>query len=159
MRKFCESCRAETMHYDGAAGRCRACVQYERHGCKTLEESLRNRLAANVAKQPGPNGCWLWTGALHDRRPYGVIGVGGKVLRAHRVAYELANGGLGVLGDLDALHTCDNPPCIRPDHLKPGTPADNSADMVARDRPRGCKRTTTRGKAGATTAHAEAMDL
>lgn len=54
--------------------------------------------------------------------------------RAHRAAYVLAHGpippGLGV------LHSCDNPPCIRPEHIRAGTRAENSADMVARGRHR-----------------------
>lgn len=33
-----------------------------------------------------------------------------------------------------ALHQCDNPPCIRPDHLFLGTQADNVRDMVAKSR-------------------------
>lgn len=36
-----------------------------------------------------------------------------------------------------ARHTCDNPPCINPDHLIEGTQADNIDDAVARGRARG----------------------
>jgi hypothetical protein len=32
------------------------------------------------------------------------------------------------------LHHCDNPPCVNPDHLYCGWPADNTADMMARGR-------------------------
>jgi hypothetical protein len=33
-----------------------------------------------------------------------------------------------------ALHSCDNPPCINPAHLRWGTSEENIADMVLRDR-------------------------
>lgn len=35
---------------------------------------------------------------------------------------------------MKVLHRCDNPPCFRYDHLFLGTPADNTADMMAKGR-------------------------
>lgn len=89
------------------------------------------RLWARV-KKAGPTDCWLWEGSK-DKQGYGLIGDENRVLRmAHRVAYEDIKGPLpaGVI----LRHTCDNPPCCNPDHLLPGTHADNMNDMVSRGR-------------------------
>lgn len=77
------------------------------------------------------DGCWEWRGALL-KDGYGYLGVAGKKIRVHRITYMLANGdipeGLGI------LHSCDNPPCCNPKHLRAGTQADNARDMVDRNR-------------------------
>jgi hypothetical protein len=78
-------------------------------------------------------GCWLWTGTRH-RQGYGLLTVGGRPLKAHRASFMLANGHM--LTDMRVLHTCDNPPCVNPAHLRLGTQADNVADMVAKGRHR-----------------------
>lgn len=73
-------------------------------------------------------GCWLWTGGK-DPKGYG------RTLRfhlAHRVSWELFVG--PIPKGLCVLHECDNPPCVRPDHLFLGTNLDNVKDMVAKGR-------------------------
>lgn len=82
----------------------------------------------------GPD-CWLWRGTIKDRR-YGVIGLPVKGFRyAHRLSYELHFG--PIPPGLSVLHRCDNPPCVRPDHLFLGTQRDNLADMRAKGREAG----------------------
>lgn len=85
----------------------------------------------------GPNGCWIWTGSLFvkgggygifERRRNGVR----ISMRAHRVAYELIID--KIPDNLILRHTCDNPPCVNPEHLLPGTYKDNAQDMVNRKR-------------------------
>jgi len=76
-------------------------------------------------------GCWLWTGATMWKG-YGAIGYFGKVLRAHRVAWELCVG--PIPRGRQVLHHCDNPACVRPNHLFLGTARDNSRDMSAKGR-------------------------
>jgi hypothetical protein len=72
--------------------------------------------------------CWLWTGAL--RNGYGRFG-SPPYRYAHRVAWELTNGSPG---DLKVLHKCDNPKCVRPDHLFLGTQRDNIRDRAQKGR-------------------------
>ena len=80
-----------------------------------------------------PDACWEWQGKRKalgygrcDRQ--GVLPESG----AHRVAYALLNG--PIPSGLDILHKCDNPPCVNPVHLYPGTDADNKHDSVSRGR-------------------------
>jgi hypothetical protein len=77
------------------------------------------------------DGCWEWQGP-RDGDGYGLFKIGGKMVRASRVAFEMFNGPLDPA--LLACHTCDNPPCLRPDHLFSGTHADNHADRGAKGR-------------------------
>lgn len=87
------------------------------------------------ADRPELGPCWEWTGAKNTNG-YGVIKVAGRLELAHRVALALALG-RPIADDKWALHACDNPPCIRPRHLREGLPAENVADAIARKRHRG----------------------
>ena len=79
-------------------------------------------------------GCWNWT-ACKDKHGYGHISLGGKHgghALAHRVSYEIH---VGQIPDgMGMLHSCDNPACVNPRHLRPGTQVDNVRDMEARQR-------------------------
>lgn len=82
--------------------------------------------------QPGmKTQCWEWTGA-QTSRGYGNFWVNRKTCLAHRFSYEMAIGPLPKKHH--ACHKCDNPICIRPDHLFPGTDLDNARDKIAKGR-------------------------
>lgn len=96
---------------------------------RTFEPS--HTLLSRVDRTAGPDACWPWTGS-RLYAGYGKFEHLGKTLSAHRTAYELAYG--PIPNKLLVLHTCDNPPCCNPAHLKLGTQKDNIADMHAKGR-------------------------
>lgn len=78
------------------------------------------------------DGCWEWTASV-NAKGYGRFGVTSRhIVAAHRFAYELVVG--PIPDDQWVLHRCDNPRCVRPDHLFTGSPLDNSTDMVSKGR-------------------------
>lgn len=90
-------------------------------------------LAVRIARFSVPVGdCTEWSGA-RDLDHYGVIVIGGKQFRAHRIAFEVASGE-PIPAGLIVRHKCDNPPCVKFEHLELGTPANNSRDMAQRGR-------------------------
>jgi HNH endonuclease len=101
-----------------------------------LEVRRVERFWRRVEKGDG-TGCWLWTGCVDDCG-YGVLWVRreGKDRneKAHRYSWELANG--PIPAGKWVLHSCDNPPCVRPDHLYLGDHQRNMDDMYARGRGR-----------------------
>ena len=76
--------------------------------------------------------CWLWTGTKRQGG-YGSIHHNGRERVATHVSWELANGMPWPEGML-ACHRCDNPPCVRPDHLFIGDSFDNMRDAVKKGR-------------------------
>lgn len=90
-----------------------------------------DKLGPIVRPELGP--CWVWTAGLTGDG-YGAFGWGPKCRtgRAHRFAWEIANG--SIPKGLCVLHRCDNPKCVRADHLFVGTSADNTRDRHAKGR-------------------------
>lgn len=79
--------------------------------------------------------CWEWQRSV-DTGGYGHLNWRGRMSRAHRVAYELANNVTLIRSNRNVvvMHTCDNRRCCNPDHLHLGTHADNMGDMASKGR-------------------------
>ena len=77
------------------------------------------------------NDCWNWT-AAKNKFNYGEFFYNGKVWKAHRVSYLIVNGEYDL--SLKVAHKCDNPLCVRPDHLFLATQRENIIDMVKKGR-------------------------
>lgn len=91
-----------------------------------------------VAVSPGLIGLMTATGCIEWQgnklgNGYGRKWLNGKSVLVHRLVLESKLPGFLESGDL-ACHTCDNPKCINPEHLLPGTPAENSRQMIQRNR-------------------------
>lgn len=83
--------------------------------------------------------CWLWTGAKVPDG-YGTMSYEGVVRKTHRLSWLFVYGQVPL--GMSVLHRCDNPPCVRPDHLFLGTQSDNMRDCASKGRRRVVRRFT-----------------
>lgn len=84
-----------------------------------------------------PDQCWPWNGSTtpvgnRNNDLYGRASVKGRLVLAHRCAYEFTKG--AVPDGLVVRHTCDTFLCCNPHHLIPGTSQQNMQDAVERGR-------------------------
>lgn len=75
--------------------------------------------------------CWNWLGGI-NQQGYGRFSYKGVKVGAHRFSYRSHYG--EIPKGICVLHRCDNPKCVRPDHLFLGTHKDNMQDMVKKGR-------------------------
>lgn len=98
-----------------------------------ISERLIALFWSRVRKGEGPNDCWEWTAGKSTTMRYGAMSLGKLGTEyAHRIGYRLANG--AIPKGMCVCHICDNPPCVRADHLFLGSLQDNIADKVAKNR-------------------------
>lgn len=85
----------------------------------------------------GANECWPWTGTANSKG-YGqlrFIAPDGSYrnVTATRVAWA-AHHGKPFPSGMQACHTCDNPCCVNPAHIWPGSNSDNQQDAMRKGR-------------------------
>lgn len=126
----CGWCGAQLVRRASEAGRDWRRRQYCNRSCSTKAHPpphevipVEERFWAKVDKngpipefRPDLGPCHVWLGALQPNG-YGSFGVAaGDVRRAHRFAYELSDGPLGV--DLEPDHLCRNRACVNRGHME-----------------------------------------
>jgi len=99
------------------------------HYDKTI--SLEDRFWNRVLCTENKDECWEWQGGVSQQTGYGQVTMQGITWGSHRFAYYTHT---GTMPTQDVLHSCDNRRCCNPNHLREGTPADNSQEMVERGR-------------------------
>lgn len=102
---------------------------------KTIQENVRDRFYQKVILPDDLNDCWIWQGA-QTQHPYCSYGrftwLNGKLIMAHHAAWYLS--GRQIPPGKILMHTCDNPLCVNPDHLRIGTRQENVQDMLDKGR-------------------------
>jgi len=97
-----------------------------------FRSTAKQRLARRVKVDP-LSGCHVWQASV-DSKGYGQINIGGRLYRAHRLAWIVTNG--PITRNKVVCHRCDVRRCLNPDHLFLDTQAGNMADMKSKWRER-----------------------
>ena len=105
---------------------------------ETREQYDTRKLTEVMAQVDVTSGCWIWTGKVFSNPRYQAQGrgygrtsynlpSGGRIRGSHRTMHYIMTGEIHPT----VRHVCNEPRCVRPDHLIGGTHSENSQDMVA----------------------------
>ncbi len=101
----------------------------QKSNCPILTDQMYENFLGKIKKT---DSCWLWSGAK-NKFGYGIFNIGRPSFLAHRLMWSKNNQSNIPIGYC-VLHSCDNPPCVNPDHLRIGTQIDNIRDRTRKGR-------------------------
>lgn len=102
------------------------------HAAPALRDAVDVTRYWSLVQRAGPDDCWPWSGDT-DSAGYGIFFWHGKRHGAHELAVSFSTG--EERGEsLDTCHSCDNPPCCNPSHVRFDTRLSNVGEMHDRGR-------------------------
>jgi hypothetical protein len=99
---------------------------------RIIEEIRKHGKEKPIEYIADENGCWNCISHKLDKDGYPKVVRGNRHWQMNRYIYTLAKG--DIPKGMYILHSCDNPNCINPDHLRAGTHQENMIEMVLRGR-------------------------
>ena len=147
---YCKSCWNSYRRDNNKKNECRFCKIQFHPGVegryKFCSEKCRFLSKVDVKSE---NECWIWK-AHRIKTGYGTFvpnsDIGKKSGLAHRASFRIFKDAYD--DKLLVMHTCDNPPCVNPNHLKQGTPMDNTIDRKQKGRTTSHRKVLLRGNYG-----------
>lgn len=100
--------------------------------CSNLAQPRPNRIDRFWSKVKKTDNCWIWIGGRFNHGYGSFSSYHGKRIYAHRYSWQISQG--PIPDKMFVCHKCDNPPCVRPDHLFLGTHDDNMLDAKIKNR-------------------------
>ena len=132
--KHCSIGGCEKRHY--ARGWCRSHYRrWQRHGDPLVTLTYATPEEAFLARTEPLlwSGCVVWTGVTNSGG-YGQLAAYGRMVYAHRFAWEQINGPIPAGMFID--HTCYVRSCVNTDHLRLATPQENQQNRSGADKGR-----------------------
>ena len=98
------------------------------------------RFWSKVDSSGGPKACWPWMGPRHGapgssiEKQYGQVAIARRKYSVTKVMLYIAGSQLAIKRGEYILHSCDNPPCVNPTHLRLGSQSENQFESVSKGR-------------------------
>lgn len=104
---------------------------------KLLDKQVLHQKIEELTEKGSDEGCWAWKGSFSSSH-YPIIRLNQEkmkqaILLVHRIVLSMKLDKVLSRHEF-ACHTCDNPPCVNPDHLFLGSSKDNAQDCARKKR-------------------------